>query len=163
MVGLSQTTGYAVAALTYLGRYPDRRVLGREIAEGADVPAPYLSKLLHAMVGAGLVNSKRGYRGGFRLERDPDQISLLDIVKAVEGEKGVDVCLLGRSECSDDRACPAHQFWAVERGRIERKLARISIAETSAFEQRRERAGGGRGSARGPRRQPTKTKTKTGR
>ena len=84
MLCLSQTAGYAILAMSCLDPSGKRRVLAREIAARSGVPSPYLSKLLHALGRAKLIQAKRGYRGGFLFARPPDRIRLLDVVEAVE-------------------------------------------------------------------------------
>lgn len=136
MLGLSQTCGYAILALSCLHECGGRWVLARDIARCTGVPLPYLSKLLHSLVRCGLVVAKRGYRGGFALARPPANISMMDIAEAVDGEQAVPRCLLGLAECSPERACPTHQFWQRERERIMAELRRLTLAETAQFERR---------------------------
>ncbi len=137
MLSLSQTTGYAILALSCLDGCHDQWVLARTIAKCTGVPLPYLSKLLHALAGSGLIHAKRGYRGGFQLARAADQISLLQIAEAVEGQSWLPRCLLGLEECSDQRACPTHAFWKKERARIEAELAGMTLNDVARFEKQR--------------------------
>lgn len=137
MLCLSQTSGYAILAMSCLDISGKRRVLAREVAARSGVPSPYLSKLLHALGRARLIQAKRGYRGGFVFARPPQRISLLDVVEAVEGRRWLPRCLLGLAECSDARSCPTHRFWTVERERIRSILAQLNLAEVVAFEKRR--------------------------
>lgn len=132
MLCLSQTTGYAIRALSHMGvREPDR-VRANEIARQTGMPSQYLSKLLHALGRYGLIKTKRGYRGGFLLSRPANRITLLSIVQAVEGNPAPR-CLLGWAECSDRRACPAHRFWKTTRARLERELERLTLADVELF------------------------------
>jgi len=137
MLALSQTTGYAILALSCLGDCEGRWVLAKDIAGCTGIPLPYLSKLLHALTGSGLIVAKRGYRGGFQIARPAERISLLDVAEAVEGRKWLPVCLLGLAECSDERACPTHEFWKKERGRIEKELSRLTLHDVAEFERQR--------------------------
>ncbi len=137
MLALSQTTGYAILALSCLDGCRDRWVLAKTISECTGISLPYLSKLLHALSGSGLIHAKRGYRGGFQLARSAGEISLLDVAEAVEGRKWLPKCLLGLEECSDDRACPTHEFWKAERSRIEKELKRQTLSDVAEFERRR--------------------------
>jgi Rrf2 family transcriptional regulator, iron-sulfur cluster assembly transcription factor len=137
MLALSQTTGYAILALSCLDGCRDRWVLAKTISECTDISLPYLSKLLHALNGSGLIRAKRGYRGGFQLARAANAISLRDVAEAVEGRKWLPECLLGLEECSDDRACPTHEFWQKERSRIENELKRQTLRDVAEFERQR--------------------------
>jgi Rrf2 family iron-sulfur cluster assembly transcriptional regulator len=137
MLTLSQTTGYAIRALSCLHHSGDELVLAKEIAERTGIPKPYLSKILHALRKTGLVTAKRGYRGGVALSRPASEISLLEIAESVEGDRRRHVCLLGMVECSDlceeAHQCPVHDFWVDERSRIEAKLRAITLAQMAQF------------------------------
>lgn len=137
MLALSQTTGYAILALSCLDGCQGRWVLAKTISECTGISLPYLSKLLHALTSSGLVSAKRGYRGGFQLARSAKEISLLDVAEAVEGRKWLPECLLGLDECSDARACPTHEFWQKERSRIEKELKRQTLRDVAEFERQR--------------------------
>jgi Rrf2 family iron-sulfur cluster assembly transcriptional regulator len=134
MLSLSQTTGYAIRALCCLERSDGRLVRARQIADCTGIPKPYLSKTLHILGRSGLIRTKRGYQGGFVLAHPARRIRLLDIVEAVEGEAWQPRCLLGMADCSDQRNCPTHEFWKVERERIRAELARLTLAAVAKFE-----------------------------
>ena len=135
MLSLSQTTGYAILALSCLAQDEDRWVLARDIAATTAIPGPYLSKVLHALGRSGLIRTKRGYRGGFALARPASRISLLDVAEAVEGSRWKAPCLLGLTSCAQFRACPTHAFWLRELARIERELRRTTLAGIGGFAQ----------------------------
>ena len=137
MLALSQTTGYAILALSCLDGCRDRWVLAKDISQCTGITLPYLSKLLNALTSSGLVNAKRGYRGGFQLARSADRITLMDVAEAVEGSDWLPKCLLGLEECSDARACPTHAFWKTERSRIEEELRSQTLRHVAEFERQR--------------------------
>ena len=137
MLAFSQTTGYAILALSCLEGCQGRWVLAKDISQCTGISLPYLSKLLNALTGSELVHAKRGYRGGFQLARPADQITLLQVAEAVEGRKWLPECLLGLEKCSDDRACPTHEFWQKERSRIQKELKRQTLRDVAEFERRR--------------------------
>lgn len=137
MLALSQTAGYAILALSDLALCGDEWRLAVDIATSTGVPRPYLSKILNALVRARLIRAKRGYRGGFMLARSSDQVRLLDIVDAVDGRAWMGRCLLGLEECSDERACPTHEFWKAERARIAECLARLTLRDVAKHEEAR--------------------------
>ncbi len=110
---LSQTAEYALRATIYLAANArDHLVPVGEIAEALDVPANYLSKILHQLARAGIFASVRGPHGGFRLAIPAEQlpigrvISLFDDVVTDRRR-----CFLGRPECSDTNPCGAHHRW----------------------------------------------------
>ena len=136
MLSLSQTTGYAIEALAHLNPPGGEPLLLRDVAQRARVPGAYLAKRMPELVAAGLVLSRRGQRGGLVLARPPAEITLLQISEAVEARRWLDGCLLGLSSCSDERACPVHEFWKPVRARIEKTLRTTTLASVIAHEVR---------------------------
>lgn len=109
---LSQTAVYALKAVLYLAENGGQDPLRvDDIARGLDVPRNYLSKILHVQARAGLLESTRGPRGGFRLSRDPAQLFLADVIASFDDIAFGSGCLLGRERCSDDAPCAAHARW----------------------------------------------------
>lgn len=137
MQALSQSTGYAVQALTCLVLHPNDTLLVREIAEETGIGQAYLAKVVQRLSAAGVIESKRGYRGGIRLSRPAEQISIQDIDNAVDANRPPDRCLLGLVECSDERACPVHHYWKKTRAQIRERLANLTLAELATFEKSR--------------------------
>lgn len=83
---ISKTTGYALLAVGYVAQHKNQKtILSQHIAKEYDIPLEYLLKILHQLVKANVLHSKRGPRGGFSLAKPPKKITLLDIVEAVEG------------------------------------------------------------------------------
>ncbi len=110
---LSTTTSYAVRALSCLAKTGDNNaILGRELAEMAEVPANYLSKILLVLKRAGFVEATRGTGGGYRLDRSPQDISLMQIAELFDPQGALHGCLFDASKpCSEDHLCPAHEGW----------------------------------------------------
>ena len=104
----SQTAEYALRAAVLLADRADQPQTTRQIAEATRVPAGYLSKVLQAMGRAGLVTSQRGIGGGFVLAQDAGQISVLDVVNAVDPLQRIVTCPLGLKN-HGGRLCPLHR------------------------------------------------------
>jgi len=136
MLTLSRTAGYAILALSCFEETAEQWVLVKEIVGRVNVPGPYLAKILHSLAKAGVVRAKRGYRGGFMLARPAGQVSIAEIVDAVEGANWLGGCLLGFTECSDARACPAHTLAIIERARIRKFLENLTLKDVANFELR---------------------------
>jgi Rrf2 family protein len=128
MLEFSNTSGYAILALCHVAGRGARWVLAREIAAETGIAGPYLSKILHTLVKAGLLRAKRGYRGGVALARPARQINILEVVGVIERQPRAPGCLLGLSDCSDLYACPVHRVWKVTRAQVERSLRRLTLA-----------------------------------
>lgn len=126
---LSRSSEYAVRALTYLALRENRGYcLSRTVAEDLRIPAPFLGKVLQALVGRGLLSSHRGRAGGFRLARPAAEIRVAEIVEAfddIESQR----CVLGQAECTDENACPLHSEWCNVRDRFVNRLREMSLAD----------------------------------
>jgi len=130
MLSLSQTTGYAVRALSCLRH--DQPSLIRDLSLKSGVAKPYLAKIVNLLVTKGLVFAKRGYRGGILLARPASQISLLQIVEAVDGQGWSQRCLLGWRDCSDALTCPMHELWAETKEVVRHSLANTTLADVAS-------------------------------
>jgi Rrf2 family protein len=97
----SQATNYALHAMLYLmAETPDKPVSVQILAEKLGVSQTYLSKMLTKLVKAGLITSVSGANGGYRLKRNRDEISFLDVIHAIEGTSSLFECSFNHgSEC----------------------------------------------------------------
>lgn len=123
----SQTTEYALRAVVTLASTPQHSLTTAEIAELTQVPAQYLSKVLQILTKAGVVRAQRGLRGGFSLSRAPEQMSVLEVVNAVEPLQRIHQCPLGLPEHT--HLCPLHQQIDDAVAHVECQLASKSIAD----------------------------------
>lgn len=94
---LSQSVEYALRAVVYLAREGEPRTTA-QVAEATQVPAAYLSKVLQGLSRAGIVRSQRGIGGGMTLVPDPDKLTILDVVNAVDPLQRIETCPLGLVE-----------------------------------------------------------------
>lgn len=134
---LSQAVGYAISAMGHIAAAGGSPVLVKEVAEAAGIPQPYLAKIIHALGRRGLVVTQRGVGGGVTLARSATGITLLDVCVALDSTCTEPTCMLGNAPCSEERACPAHKFWGVQRAKIMEFLASTTVADVAAFESRR--------------------------
>lgn len=104
---LSQTVEYALRAMVYLARFDQEPQPTDKISKNTQVPAPYLAKVLQNLTRKGLVRSQRGVRGGFLLARSPEEITVLDVVNAVEPIQRIRTCPL-ELKSHGIRLCPLH-------------------------------------------------------
>ena len=127
---VSQTAEYALRAIVYLAGNPEEARITRDIAKHTQTPPSYLSKVLQLMVKADLLCSRRGLKGGFTLKARPSEISILDIVNAVDPLQRIDVCPLKLPE-HHDQLCPLHRRLDEAMAATEEALRNTSIAEIS--------------------------------
>ena len=107
---LSSEGRYALRALVYLAEIGEQASADRISAE-ANVPRRLLARILARLSHAGLVESEQGRRGGSRLARPPQEITLRDAVDAAEGPFGVTRCIMQNRACGSGPPCAMHNAW----------------------------------------------------
>jgi Rrf2 family protein len=105
---LSQTAEYALRAMVYLAEDGDDRITTQRIAEKAKIPAGYLAKVMQNLARAGLVNAQRGLGGGISLARPAEEISILEILDAVDPIERITACPIDHPG-HQDALCPLHR------------------------------------------------------
>ncbi len=105
---LSQTAEYALRAVVWLAAQQGQPQTTTQIAKATQVPAGYLAKVLQTLGRAGLVHAQRGLGGGFKLARDPAELTALAVVDAVDPIQRITACPLG-IESHGGRLCPLHR------------------------------------------------------
>lgn len=109
---LTKTTIQTIRALVELAKLSDGKYEGAaSIARKIKAPINYLGKSLQALSSHGLVISQKGFRGGFRLGKDPQGIALYDVAESLENMERFSQCAFGFGECCDISPCPIHQRW----------------------------------------------------
>ncbi len=90
---------------------PDEYVPVHDIAEKLDISFHFLAKILQALTHRGILKSFRGPHGGVALARPADDISLDELIEAVDGPRSFDGCLMGLPGCGVEKPCPLHEQW----------------------------------------------------
>ncbi len=129
----SKSCEYAMRAVLYLasreeGGHP---VLLREISDALNIPHHFLNKVLQQLTRDGILVSHKGITGGFNLGRPGCEISLEDIVKAIDGERFRGRCVLGIPGCGDSAPCPVHAQWVHAREIILEMIGTQSVHQLS--------------------------------
>jgi Rrf2 family protein len=124
---IPMTAEYALRAVVVLGRTPGQAHSADEIAQATHAPRRYVNKVLQALVRAGLVRSQPGPGGGYALLRAADEVSILDVVAAVEPIPRIRSCPLGLSDHAT--LCPLHRQIDDACATIEAAFARVTIAQ----------------------------------
>jgi Rrf2 family protein len=103
---------YAIRSVLYLARQPFQKVsFVTEISEEYKIPRSFLAKILQKLVKAKIVRSYRGVKGGFSLTRQARDITVLDVLEAIEGKLAVNLCIGDKKKCNFSKHCPAHFVW----------------------------------------------------
>ena len=132
---LTHLADYAVVMMTAAARRGDaERVSAAELAQDTGVPLPTAQKLMGQLAGAGLLNSVRGAGGGFMLARPVTDISLADIVEAVEGPIAMTMCSGSDepSECALDAHCRVKPHMGIVSNAVRGALGAVSLEQLCA-------------------------------
>jgi Rrf2 family iron-sulfur cluster assembly transcriptional regulator len=141
----SRSAEYAIRAFVYLAAAPPGKfTMVKQIAEESEIPPHFLAKILQQLARKGMLRSSKGPTGGFSLRQPPQEISLLDVVDAVDGLADYNRCLGGMTDCNDQMACGLHDSWKALRSRIIEYMERTSIADVASVLEQKRRALGKR-------------------
>lgn len=111
MVRISKLTDYGILVMSHLAGTPEAVVCANELAEELKLPVPTVSKILKSLTQNGLLSSQRGPTGGYMLKKAPDQITLMEIVEALEGPLVLTECNAKNSECAIESECSLRNQW----------------------------------------------------
>jgi FeS assembly SUF system regulator len=112
MLKLNRITDYAVVALSTMAREPGKQVTAPQLAHETAVPLPTVAKVLKELAQGGVLSSHRGAAGGYVLARAPEQITVLEIIRALEGPVSLTACVDGtEGNCDVESLCPMRGNW----------------------------------------------------
>ena len=153
----SSATEYAIRGLSELAaRNPGGPVLLDELVAGSGLPRDFVAKIFQKLVRGGILRSAKGRGGGFALARAQHEITLMEIVEAVEGPQTMDACVVGFERCNDQMPCAQHDLYKPIRQRLNDFLRTTTLADLAAslrskqaWQNRRNGGGGGSGESTG--------------
>lgn len=128
MFKLGKLTDYGTVLMTALAIEPGRVQNVQELAASTHLAGPTVAKLLKLLGKAGLVESLRGAHGGYRLARSPEQITVAQIVSALEGPIALTECAVHRG-CGIESHCGVRSHWRVINDAIRSALDAVSLAQ----------------------------------
>jgi FeS assembly SUF system regulator len=133
MIRMSRLADYGVVLMTHIAQTPGRLHNAHELASASQLPVPTVSKILKALARGGLLASHRGAKGGYSLARSPEDISVGEIIVAIEGPISLTVCFDGDGDaCEFEAICPTRGNWQRINDAIRRALDGITLAEMAA-------------------------------
>ena len=120
---LTRAGEYAIRCILYLAKRGKGVVISRkDIAEHAEIPQHFLAKIAQDLAKAGLIEIRQGAKGGFSLSKDPQDITLLEVVETMIGEIYLDDCVARPSSCDILNACAVHKVWMKARIQLRQTL-----------------------------------------
>lgn len=127
---LSQTAEYALRAVVHLSM-AEGALTTQDIASSTKVPAGYLAKVLQSLARMGILSSQRGLRGGFRMAREPAEVTVLDVINAVDPIRRITTCPLGLA-AHGTRLCALHSRLDDATAHIEATFGGTTISDLLA-------------------------------
>jgi Rrf2 family protein len=127
---LTRAADYAVGVMIHLAALPPgSRTSRAQLALVERAPDHFLSKILQSLARAGMIASYRGVTGGFVLAKSPEELTMLDIVEAIDGPVWLNQCVDPGQPCARQGWCAAHALWSEAQAAVARILRSASIAE----------------------------------
>ena len=129
---VTRKTDYAFRCILYLAQANEQIANVTEVSRMMHIPKTFLAKIFQKLVKAGLVESIRGMNGGFRLAKKPSDISLLDIMDAIQGPLCINVCAVDSRKCKRSATCAVHPVWVELRKDVNKRLQEQTVAQLIA-------------------------------
>jgi len=130
---ITRQADYALRAMIYLTQKdPDERASTSRIAEVKKIPPSFLAKIISQLAIAGLIHTSRGARGGVSLARPPEDISILEVIEAIDGPIQLNQCTSDPNVCAFGEFCPIHDVWCATQASLVEKLRNTNFAEIVA-------------------------------
>ena len=128
---ISRKADYAIRALIYVGAINGRRTCSiNEIAENEKVPREYLAKILKELTQKGFLISYKGVNGGYRMAKQREEISFLDILEATQGPFVLSSCNQDYKDepgCKGKDACASYEFWTDLHGKLKKIMSEMNL------------------------------------
>ena len=127
---LSNACEYGIRAVSYMAVHMEDEYMSvGEISKELNISFHFLTKTLQKLTQAKILKSYRGPQGGIRFYKDPKNISLTDIVKAIDGPGIFEECIIGLPGCNDDEPCPLHEKWKAQREMLAKTFDETSLKD----------------------------------
>ena len=126
---VTRQADYAIRCVLYLSREDERSASVGEISRAMHVPKSFLAKIVQRLVKSELVRSTRGINGGFQLAKMPKDISLFDVIEAIQGPSAINMCSIDKKKCMRSGTCAIHPVWAKLRRDIEERLKKERFSD----------------------------------
>ena len=128
-MSISRRTDYAIRLVAALAQSDGQPLSVRVASEQQDVPYAFARSIQHDLVLSGIVESRRGARGGIVLARPADELTVLDVVEAVQGDLAMSICTHDEDWCPRARHCVFHRLWQGADALLRDYLSKQSIRE----------------------------------
>ena len=129
---ITRQADYATRAILYLARTgKGERIATSQVAREQKIPPSFLAKIISQLSVAGLLHTSRGARGGISLAREPNQITLLEVIEAIDGPIKLNMCIEQQGGCMYEENCPLQPVWCNAQEELVTKLKNTNFAQLS--------------------------------
>ena len=131
MLKLAKLTDYGIVLLSYMSHHESKSArTARDLSEQSGLPLPTVSKVLKTLSRSGLLVSHRGKHGGYSLSRSPEQISVADMLEALEGRLSLTDCATDTPVlCDIEPSCPVRSNWKVINRAVYQALSEVKLSD----------------------------------
>ncbi len=126
---ITRQADYAIRAVRYLARQGNQRAATSTVAKEMKIPPSFLAKIISQLSISGLVHTSRGARGGVILARPPEEITLLEVVEAIDGPILLNECVGDPGSCEFSDECAMHPIWVEAQELLTRRLRETTFAQ----------------------------------
>lgn len=130
MFRLNRLVDYGVVLMSHIAAHPNRRFSAPDLAGDLGLPTPVVSKVLKGLAHRGLLTSYRGAKGGYRLGREAEAITVADIIAAIDGPIALTYCIEDSDgTCGIESLCPQRSNWQIINNAIRNALSEIRLSD----------------------------------
>jgi len=130
---ITHQADYATRAVLHLARAQNGKLIPtNEIARVQNIPSSFLAKIIAQLSIAGVLHTFRGAHGGVKLARKPQNITLLEVIEAIDGPIQLNICVENESDCSFEKNCPLQLVWCDVQQELVTKLKNTNFEQLSA-------------------------------
>jgi Rrf2 family protein len=128
---ISNSSKYAIKAVLFLATHssPKNKIMAKDISKPINVPQAYIAKLLQDLVKENIISSTKGPKGGFYLDEENMNKTVINIISVIDGEEKLNSCMLSLKKCNENKPCPLHHVLSTSRNKILKTLTNITITE----------------------------------
>ncbi len=127
---ITRQADYALRAMLYLAQLePTQRAATSQIAEEQHIPPSFLAKIISQLSIAGLIHTSRGARGGVSLARTPEDVTILEVVEAIDGPISLNECTHSTGACPFGESCPLRPLWCDTQAELVDRLRKTTFAQ----------------------------------
>jgi FeS assembly SUF system regulator len=132
MLRLGKLTDYGIVLMSYLATNRQEQHSAHAIADAVKVPLPTVRKVLKSLSHGGLLQSERGVTGGYSLSREPEKISVAEIITAIEGPIALTECVSDESHCEQETHCAVQTNWTRINNAVFHALDEVKLSDMLA-------------------------------